>query len=73
MTINNKNEFTKIWLKDLYLEAAKEHLEMAKHEHICALGSPDNESATMHEHNADDHREFARMMESMAENIDKEV
>ena len=67
------NDFTKIWLKDIYLNAAKEHLDTAKFEHLCALGSSNNEIATIHENSADDHREFAHILEFMAENIDKEA
>lgn len=65
-------EMQKIWLKALYLEEAEDHYAMAEHEHLCALGSPDNEIATMHELSADEHREFANMLKAMAKNINEE-
>ena len=66
------NEMQKKWLEDIYLEAAEDHLSVAKHEHLCALGSPDNEIAIIHENSADSHREFANMLMAMAKNINKE-
>lgn len=63
-------EMMKIWLKDLYLVSADDHLSVAKHEHLCALGSPDGETAAIHEASADEHRAFANILMSMSENID---
>ena len=65
-------EMQKIWLKSLYVEEAKDHYAMAAIEHLCALGSPDNETATIHESSADEHRAFANMLKTMAKNIDEE-
>lgn len=65
-------EMQKIWLKALYVEEAKDHYAMAAIEHLCALGSHDNETATMHESNADEHREFANMLKTMAKKINEE-
>jgi hypothetical protein len=56
----------KLWLKNLYEEEAKNHLETAKFEHLCALGAPTNEASTLHELNADEHRAFAKILYDMA-------
>jgi hypothetical protein len=66
-------ENMKIWLKELYLEEVNDHLETARFEHLCALGAPTGEASMLHEMNADEHRAFAMMLQSMAENIDKEA
>jgi hypothetical protein len=65
-------ENMKLWLKELYLEEANCHLETAKFEHLCALGSPTGEAAMLHEMNADEHREFANILKSMATKIEEE-
>ena len=65
-------ENMKLWLKELYLNEAEEHFATAKNEHLCALGSPNNETATLHEMNADEHREFANILISMANKIEEE-
>ena len=62
-------ENMKIWLRALYLSEACDHMYMSKHEHICALGSPDGEAAAIHEMSAEEHREFAVILKSMAANI----
>lgn len=64
-------ENMKIWLKELYLSEANDHLETARFEHLCALGSPNNEAAMLHEMNADEHREFANILKSMATKIEE--
>ena len=64
-------ENMKIWLKKLYLNEAEEHLEVAKFEHLCALGSPNNEAAMLHEMNADEHRLFASILRSKAFEIEE--
>ena len=66
-------ENMKIWLKELYLTEANDHLETAKFEHLCALGAPNDEASTLHEMNADEHRAFARILQSMANNIEEET
>lgn len=66
-------ENMKFWLKELYLTEANDHLETAKFEHLCALGSPTDEASMLHEMNADEHRAFVQILQSMAEKIDKEV
>ena len=59
-----------IWLKDLYFEAAEEHREAAKSCHIFALGSETNEGAVQFEQFADEHREFAHILECLAKELD---
>lgn len=65
-------ENMKIWLKELYLNEANDHLETARFEHLCALGAPTDEASMLHEMNADEHRAFAIMLESMAHKIEEE-
>ena len=65
-------ETMKIWLKDLYLRAAEEHNEAAKNCHIFALGSETNEGAVQFEQFADEHKEFAHILECLAKEIDLE-
>lgn len=65
-------ENMKFWLKELYLSEANDHLETARFEHLCALGAPTAEASTLHEMNADEHREFASILKSMAEKIEEE-
>lgn len=60
-----QKELHNIWLEDMYKEARDNHLAVARHEHLCALGSPDNETATIHENMADIHRNFAKLMSNM--------
>lgn len=64
-------ETMKIWLKELYLEAAEEHYGAASNEHLWALGSK-GEEAVFHEMNADENRAFAMMLEDMAKKIEEE-
>jgi hypothetical protein len=65
-------ENMKIWLKELYLEAAEEHFGAASNEHLWALGAPTDEASMLHEMNADEHRAFANMLTFMANNIEEE-
>jgi hypothetical protein len=65
-------ENMKIWLRELYLEQADDHLETARFEHLCALGAPTDEASMLHEMNADEHRAFAMILESMANKIEEE-
>ena len=65
-------ENMKFWLKELYLNEANDHLETARFEHICALGAPTDEASMLHEMNADEHREFASILKSMANKIEEE-
>lgn len=65
-------ENMKIWLKELYENEAENHLETARFEHLCALGSPNGEVAMLHEMNAEEHREFARELRYMAKKIEEE-
>lgn len=62
-------ENMKFWLKELYLNEAEDHLETARFEHLCALGSSNGEAAALHEMNAEEHREFAIILKSMANEI----
>ena len=64
-------ENMKIWLKELYLEAAEEHYGAASNEHLWALGSDNDEAAMLHEMNADENRAFAMMLEDMAKKIEE--
>jgi hypothetical protein len=65
-------ETMKIWLKELYTSEASDHLETARFEHLCALGTPNDEASMLHEMNADEHRAFANMLIFMANNIEEE-
>ena len=56
-------------ITDVYRNAKDDHLSIAKHEHICALGSTDNETATIHERSADIHRNFAKYMDDLIKEI----
>ena len=62
-------ETMKIWLKQLYLDAAEEHRGAANNEHLWALGST-GESAAQHEYYAEENRAFAEILEDMAENLE---
>lgn len=70
---NMMTENMKTWLKALYLNEATDHYAMARHEHLCALGSPTNEIATIHEMSADEHRAYAIMLMGKAIELDKGV
>ena len=63
-------ENMKLWLKELYLNEANDHLETARFEHLCALGSSNGEAAMLHEMNAYEHRAFAQILRDMASKID---
>ena len=65
-------ENMKFWLKQLYLNEADDHIETARFEHLCALGSPTDEIAVIHELSADEHRAFANILTSMANQIEEE-
>lgn len=65
-------ETMKIWLKELYENEAKDHLETARFEHLCALGAPTDEASMLHEMNADEHRAFAKELQDMAKKIEEE-
>ena len=54
-------ETQKIWLEELI----EEHRVAASNERLWAKGSPDAETAEMHEQNAEEHIEFANMLLSM--------
>ena len=63
-------ENMKTWLKDIYLTAAVEQRSAASNYHLFALGSENNESATAFEELADEHREFAHILECLAKELD---
>ena len=65
LTLNMKR-----WLKSLYRQEIDEALGIAKHEHLCALGSNTTKETTMHETNADECREYARILEDMIKELD---
>ena len=56
MTENQKR-----WLEELI----EEHYVAASNERLWAKGAPDLETAQMHEENADEHVEFAQMLENL--------
>lgn len=62
-------ENMKFWLKKLYLNEAADHIETAKFERLCALGSPDDETAMLHEMNSKEHYEFADILRNLADDI----
>lgn len=62
-------ETMKIWLKDIYLSNAKEFRGGASNLHLMALGS-DGEDATQLEGYAEEQREFAHILECLAEELD---
>jgi hypothetical protein len=62
-------ENMKIWLKNLYLEAAEEHRGAASNEHLWALGS-DCEASMLHAQNSMEHVQFAEILEDMANNLE---
>jgi hypothetical protein len=66
------SETMKEWLKKLYLEGAKEHQEYASNCHLFALGSETQDGSIQFEEFADKHREFARILENLAEELDLE-
>ena len=56
-------ENQKLWLEELI----EEHRVAASNERLWAKGSPDNETAQMHEENAEEHIEFADMLATLRE------
>lgn len=65
-------ERMKDWLKELYLEQAKQHISSASDCHIFALGSEIQEEAIQFDEMADEHREFAHILECLAKELDLE-
>ena len=63
-------ETMKIWLKQLYLDAAEEHRSAASNEHLWALGST-GEDAAQHEYYAEENMAFAEILEDMADKIEE--
>ena len=57
------------WLTDLYLNAADEEKRHASHCHLIALGSETQEESIQWETNADEHREFAHILECLAKEL----
>lgn len=56
-------ENQKCWLEELI----EEHSVAASNERLWAKGAPDQETARMHEENADEHIEFVDMLVTMLE------
>jgi hypothetical protein len=54
-------ETQKIWLEELI----EEHRVAASNERLWAKGAPDAETAEMHEANAEEHMEFADMLQTL--------
>ena len=65
-------ENMKIWLKRLYMEAADDHLITASNERLWSQGSDNDEEATLHMKNAEEHWEFADILKEMAEEIEED-
>lgn len=61
-------ETQKEWLRQLYLNAAEEHKGAASNCHIAALGS-EGEEAGMFELSAEENRDFAIYLESLARRV----
>lgn len=57
-------ENQKLWLEELI----EEHRVAASNERLWAKGSNDPEQARMHEENAEEHAEFADLLETLKEN-----
>jgi hypothetical protein len=57
-------ENQKLWLEELI----EEHRVAASNERLWAKGSKDSEQARMHEENAEEHMEFADLLETLKEN-----
>lgn len=63
-------ENMKMWLKELYLNEAEEHRVAASNSHLWALGSETQESAIQWETYAEEHKEFAKILEIMAKQME---
>lgn len=59
----------KLWLKNLYLEAAEQHRGAAQNENLWALGADDEEATIMHFNNAVEHLRFVEILTSMANDL----
>lgn len=59
-------ENMKEWLKQLYVDAAEDHLVAASNERLWSLGSDTEEQTVMHMQNAEEHCEFADILRNMA-------
>lgn len=64
-------ENMKIWLNELYRAAAKEHRGIASNCHIVALWS-DDKNVAQYEGLAEEHRDFAEILEDLANELDLE-
>ena len=62
-------ENMKEWLKQLYLDAAEDHLVAASNECLWSLGSDTDEQVIMHMENAKEHCKFADILRNMANKI----
>lgn len=54
-----------IWMRELLDTERIQHLGMAKHEHLAAMGSSTNVLAIKHEIRADAHRAYANKLEAL--------
>lgn len=70
MNNNILTENMKFWLKELYLNEAEEHRVAASNSHMWALGTNVPEAAAQWEGYAEEHREYVRILETMADEID---
>ena len=63
-------ENMKIWLKNLYEEAAEDHLAAASNERLWSKGSDTDEAAMLHMQNAKEHWEFADILKEMVNDLE---
>lgn len=65
-------ENMKMWLQQMYRNEAKEQRGTAENCHIFALGSDTQEDAEQFEQFAEEHREFANILDAMADELDED-
>ena len=65
------DETIAIWLMDLFKNEMEEAEGAASNEHIFALGSDDDESATQHEENAELNRQYVEILKDAYDEVAK--
>ena len=58
-----------MWFEELFKNEIEEAKCAASNEHLFALGSDDEESATQHEENADENRLYVEILESALRHV----
>ena len=66
-----EDETIAIWLSNLFKNEIEEVECAASNEHIFALGSDDDESATQHEENAELNRQYAEILRDAYNEMEK--